>query len=198
MAKVVISGWYLWVPAGAHESTVTEGGSMPRMTAKVVLEESILDIRAGHWLCGELMQEAEANGNKKPHGCAVGLAVINAKLARVVIAKSDDWDSGLTAYCPTIQNPSHYFKGGEFPKARLKALEKSLRALALAIPRSERPEVTNNFGEIEQEDLTLSDDEIKDYSIEQLESLIIEYNDSSIDEGRAMDWFKAAYDSIKR
>jgi hypothetical protein len=197
MAKVVISGWYLWVPAGAHESTVTEGGSMPRMTAKVVLEESILDIRAGHWLCGELMQEAEANGNKKPDGCAVGLAVINAKLARVVIAKSDDYDSGLYAYCPTIQNPSHYFKGGEFPKARLKALEKSMLALALAIPVDARPVTTEYRGD-EYEDHHISDDEIKDYSIEQLESLIIEYNDSSIDEGRAMDWFKAAYDSIKR
>jgi hypothetical protein len=163
------------------------------MTAKVVLEESILDIRAGHWLCGELMQEAEANGNKKPHGCAVGLAVINAKLARVVIAKSDDWDSGLTAYCPTIQNPSVYFRGDKtYPKARLKALEKSLLALALAIPQDDRP-ATDSYGEV-----FLSDDEIKDYSIEQLESLIIEYNDSSIDEGRAMDWFKAAYDSINR
>jgi hypothetical protein len=173
---------------------------MPKMTAQVVLEESILDIENGLWLCGELMQEAEANGNKKPRGCAVGLAVINSKLARVVIQKDDSgtWDSGLVAYCPSIQNPSHYFKGGEFPKARLKALEKSLLALALAIPRSERPEVRNNFGEIAQEDLTLSDDEIKDYSVDQLESLIIEYNDSSIDEGRAMDWFKAAYDSIKR
>jgi hypothetical protein len=168
------------------------------MTAKVVLEESILDIRAGHWLCGELMQEAEANGNKKPHGCAVGLAVINAKLARVVIAKSDDWDSGLTAYCPTIQNPSHYFKGGEFPKARLKALEKSLRALALAIPLDDRPFDTVLLDDGEYQDKPVTDDEIKDYSILQLESLIIEYNDSSIDEGRAMDWFKAAYDSIKR
>jgi hypothetical protein len=104
----------------------------------------------------------------------------------------------LTAYCPTIQNPSHYFKGGEFPKARLKALEKSLRALALAIPLDDRPFDTVLLDDGEYQDKPVTDDEIKDYSILQLESLIIEYNDSSIDEGRAMDWFKAAYDSIKR
>jgi hypothetical protein len=167
------------------------------MTAKVVLEESILDIRAGHWLCGELMQEAEANGNKKPDGCAVGLAVINSKLARVVIAKSDDYDSGLMAYCPSINNPSVYFRGDQnYPKARLKALEKSLLALALAIPVDARPVTTEYRGD-EYEDQHISNDDIKGYSIEQLESLIIEYNDSSLDTGTAMNWFKAAYSSLK-
>jgi hypothetical protein len=174
------------------------------MTAQLVLGESILDIKAGHWLCGEIMQAAEANGNKKPDGCAVGLAVINAKLAPIVIEEdtTGQFESGLYAYCPIILNPSEYFKGdGEYTQAQLKALEKSIMALALAIPMDFRDvttiEHTGADGESYWEDIPLSNDEIKDFSINQLEKIVIEYNDSSINAHEAEQWFQAAYDSVK-
>ena len=165
---------------------------MARTTAPVVLQECILDIKAGHWLCGDLMQAAEANGNKKPHGCAVALLVVNAKLAPVVIQPDDNFESGLVAFCPSIHNPSHYFKTRtDAPATRLHALKKALVALALAMPVEDRE---HEYDPDTDEDVPLSDAAIRDMSVEALESMVIEYNDSAINDEEAEAWFKKAYE----
>jgi hypothetical protein len=169
---------------------------MARTTADVVLQESILDIKAGLWLCGDLMQSAEANGNKKPKGCAVGLLVINARLAPVVIVKDEGWDSGKYAYCPQISNPTYYFKMGA-PATRLHALKQSLVALAQAIPLEDRPmqfeSADPETGEMEEQEKPMTDKEIAGLSVDELESMVIEYNDSNISSEDAEAWFQKAY-----
>lgn len=168
---------------------------MSRTTAKFVLSESILDIKAGHWICGELMLAAEANGNKKPDGCAVGLAVINARLEPILIVEEPDVESGKVAICH-ISDPSDYFgPGKKHPQARLDALKKSLIALALAIPTNKRPQ---EYDENKGDYVPVTDEQIRAMGVEELESMIIEYNDSSIDVSEAETWFKKALKIVSR
>lgn len=179
---------------------------MARTSAAGVIQECILDIKAGHWLCGDLMAAAEANGNKKPDGCAVGLLVINARLAPIVIEERDrDIDAPhLVAYCPTINNPSFYFRQQvNAPKVRVDALYKSLVALALSIPADMREsvdvEVINpDTHELEDVERPMTDEDIKALDVSELERIIIEYNDSSLDDRTAELWFAQALELLQR
>jgi hypothetical protein len=64
--------------------STTEAPTRKRaVSTRRILEESIADIEAGLWICGDLCELNENEGATKPMGCALGLVGINAGYAKI-------------------------------------------------------------------------------------------------------------------
>lgn len=173
-------------------------------SAKRILEESLLDIRAGQWCTGSLIEYGEIEQSwaktgkvilneedgpeawgmsdityyDAPRGCALGLVSMYA---------------GLGTLCDFTERGDGYIFLPRYANNFTDApgVKKALVALVRAIPKRERKLF---YSELEDVDETLLDTPER-MSVESLNQVIFTFNDS-LTQRRAIYWFKKAIDLV--
>lgn len=93
-------------------------------SARKILQDSIADIDAGLWVCGDLMRPCPINGTQKPMGCALGLVGINSRQYDVKTKMS--WITDPSSFIrkkAEVAYASIRYPSLRSPKSVLKAVE---------------------------------------------------------------------------
>lgn len=163
-------------------------------TAVEVLEMCAEDVKAGLWICGELIAEAQLNGREKPPGCAIGLAAINSGSASIQVMV-DGYTESLCHYPHAV--PRSWSAAG-------KAALKFLAMIALDAKREEFEDDSDRWQFYEDTILNASRKAPASIlkrlrttnvgiTLRMADDIIVNYNDEThLDPEAAHGWFMAA------
>jgi hypothetical protein len=156
-------------------------------STRKILQESIKDIEAGLWMCGELTQECVLNGFQKPMGCALGLVGMNAGFAKFREEDEENFVYGeqyggeyVTTGERVVISDLQYPNESNWSPQALKAV--ALLAETTRLTKTQIGNIREDGG-----------DELLDVN----PSIVIEYNDgktggNDLSKKAALSWFKRA------